>query len=174
VPEDEWRVFFARPAEERPDIVIMSGLYGLLPAEESIQNYDCHITDLDTQTGFTVRDYWGRILTDILISHLEWLEHEGWTIGRVFDLLSEHSYQTAIEWQAIYPRWSVMHRVFEHRAGRNALANMGRWFQTVVADPALIQGLVPDQLFDVPQFVDNDRMAFERRLGESPLTVTRE
>jgi len=172
--EEEWRGFFARPVGNRPDILIMSGLYGLLPAEENIQNYDCHITDLDTQSGFTVRDYWGRILTDILVSHLEWLEQQGYTIGRIFDVLSEYSYQTAIDWQAIYPRWPVMHRVFERRAGRNALANMGRWLQTIIADPSSIRGLKADEFFEVREFLDPDQMAFETRLGESRLAVARE
>ena len=38
-------------------------------------------------------------------------EQQGTRIARIFDLLSERSYQETINWQKVYPRWAVLHRV---------------------------------------------------------------
>jgi len=171
--EEEWQQFMQLGEDARPDVLIMSGLYGLLPMDEYIQNYDCHITDTDNDTGQTVRDYWGTIMTDVLISHLEWLE-TWWEIGRIVDLLSERSYQIAIDWQRIYPRWAVLHRVFEVKAGRDAIEDIGIYMRSVVRDAFLLGQVVPDQFYTHPDFHGGDRIAFESRLHESPLTVVRE
>ena len=172
--EEEWASFFARHPADRPDVVIMSGLYGLVTSDEYIQNYDCHITDTDTATGQIVRDYWKGIMTDALISHLEWLEGQGWEIGRVFDLLSERSYQDAVEWQRIYPRWAVRHRIFEKWAGRDALENMGIWIRDMIVNPAALAAVEADTFYDNPNFLKPDRIAFEKRLGEGTLPVARD
>jgi pimeloyl-ACP methyl ester carboxylesterase len=170
----QWDAFLQRSEAERPDVLIMSGLYGLVPMTELIQNYDCHITDTDTQTGLLVRNYWGDIMTDVLISHLDWLERGGWTVGRIFDLLSERSYQRAIDWVRVYPRWKVLHRVFENNAGRDSLANNGVWVQKTITDPGRLTSFGPDTFFEDADFHGGDRIAFEERLGESRLSVARE
>ena len=172
--KDEWETFLDQPLRTRPDVLIMSGLYGLLPATEYIQNYDCHITDLDRDTGQTVREYWGSLMTDVLVARLEDLEHQGYRIGRVIDLLSEASYQAAINWQSIYPRWSVLHRVFEKRAGRDALGNLGVWVRKLISSPSTIKNVRAGEFYEDPDFTDPDRIAFETRLGESTLPVARE
>jgi pimeloyl-ACP methyl ester carboxylesterase len=172
--ESQWKTFLERPESERPDVIIMSGLYGLVTVDEYIQNYDCHITDTDTSTGQIVRDYWKGALTDALISHLERLEGRGWEIGRVFDLLSERSYQDAIEWQRVYPRWSVMHRIFEEKAGRDALANMGIWVRDMIVNPRDLGAITAGNFYSNANFSEADRIAFEERLGESKLPVTRD
>jgi len=45
VKPEEWSRFFALKSEERPIILVLSGLYGLIDIREYIQNYDCHLTD---------------------------------------------------------------------------------------------------------------------------------
>ncbi len=171
--DQEWRQFMAL-ADNRPDILIMSGLYGLFPAEEYLQNYDCHITDVDINSGITVKDYWGGVMTDVLLSHLAWLEVSGWTLRHVIDLLSEKSYQAAIDWSRVYPRASVLHRIFQKRAGREALHNMGAWLRKIIRDPRQLDTLRPDIFYDDPDFRDADRIAFEARLGESRLEAARD
>ena len=170
---EEWESFNRLAADQRPGILIMSGLYGLFPYGEHIQNYDCHITDLDSREGLAVNDYWGRLMTDILISHMEYWEGQGYRIRAVIDLLSEKSYQACIDWQRIYPRWQVLHRIFEKNADRDALANLGIWFRKVIREPGLLGDIEPDQFYQDPDFRDNDRIAFETRLGESSLPVAR-
>ena len=62
--------FFAVPVAQRPHILIVSGLYGMCEAEEFIQNYDCHLTDVETISGRPLQSYWQELLTPLLISHL--------------------------------------------------------------------------------------------------------
>jgi len=171
--QEEWKSLFAL-GDAAPSILIMSGLYGLFPASEHIQVYDCHITDVDRATGLTIRDHWGEIMTDVLLSHLQWLDQNGFEIRHVIDLLSERSYQTAINWQRVYSKARVLHRIFEHRVGRDALANLGVWFRKVIREPARLHELGSDQFYSEPGFPDEDRIAFESRLGESELNVARE
>jgi hypothetical protein len=154
----------------------MSGLYGLIPATEYIQNYDVHLTDVDSSRGVSLQTHWRdrEVMTQILASHFEWIERSRGRIGLVVDALSELSYQETINWSMIYPRWPVFHRVFQNRAGRDALENLGVWVQDVVRNPAVLDGLLPDQFYDNPNFITPDRIAFEERIGGTRLPVARQ
>jgi pimeloyl-ACP methyl ester carboxylesterase len=170
---DDWSAYRGFPDSLRPSILIMSGLYGLIPFDEYIQNYDCHITDTDLQSGRTVLSYWGATMTDILLSHCDRLHAGGANIGPIIDLLSEGSYQSAIDWSRVYARQTVLHRVFQTKVDRDALVNIGIFLRTLLRDPLKAGRLVPDQFIDEPEFIDSDRIAFEQRLKGSPLTVAR-
>jgi hypothetical protein len=95
------------------------------------------LTDVDLSNGVSLQTYWKdrELMSQILISHLEWLEKERGPIGLIVDALSELSYQETINWPLIDRRWNVLHRVFESSAGR-ALGNLGYWIQDVIRDPA--------------------------------------
>ena len=169
----DWIDFANSPEILRPSILIMSGLYGLMPFDEYIQNYDCHITDADSQTSQTVVSYWGPLMTDVLLSHCDRLESDGAEVGPIIDLLSERSYQTAVDWQKIYPVRAALHRVFENRADRDALVNIGIFLRALLRDPAKAGQIVADRFIDEPEFIEPDRIAFEREIGASPLKVAR-
>jgi pimeloyl-ACP methyl ester carboxylesterase len=173
---EEWQRFYEQPEGRRPQIMIMSALYGLFPAQEYIQNYDCHLTDVDEVSGVSVQTYWRdrELMTQILVSYLTKLEERGVRIRRIIDLLSELSYQETIHWQMIYPRWPVFHRVFNRKAGRDALGNMGIWLRSVIVDHTLLENLSIDTFYDQALFLANDRIAFEGRIGDSTLEVARE
>ena len=113
-------------------------------------------------------------MSQILISHLEWLEKERGPIGLIVDALSELSYQETINWPLIDRRWNVLHRVFESSAGRDALGNLGYWIQDVIRDPALLRSIQRDTFYSNPRFHPNDRIAFEEQIGGSTLVVSRE
>ncbi|MBN2569393.1 MAG: hypothetical protein JXB42_08185 [Deltaproteobacteria bacterium] len=172
--EDEWKAFLK--VEKRPHILIMSGLYGLPTADEYIQNYDCHLTDVDRKTGFSIQSYWRdrEFMTSVLISYIEWIEQNGRPVSKVIDLLSELSYQETINWSMIYPRWSVYHRVFESTAGRYSLENIGIWLRDVIRNPALCKTLEHDVFYENKDFYNSDKVAFESRIGFSTLKVSRE
>jgi hypothetical protein len=172
--KSEWREFFRRPESERPSLLIVSGLYGILKAEESIQDYDCHLADADNVTGRDVRQYWSAHLTRVLLSHCEWLEEAGWQVGRIYDLLSEASYQCAIDWAAVQSSFSVMHRVFENNAGLDALENLGLFIRRIVNDPSLLRTLETNTFYEYDEFGGSDRIAFEDVVGSSTLPVTPE
>lgn len=164
----EWDEFFVLPEASRPDLLIISGLYGLFPADEYIQNYDCHLTDIDFETERSISGYWQEITTDLLISHLEWLQSQNRRVGRVIDLLAEDVYHAMIDWELIHPLWPVLHQVFEKSSGREALDNVGIWLHHVVRNPNVLSGIEPGQFYDDPKFLGSDRVGFETRLRSSP------
>jgi len=171
---EEWEAMLHR--DESPSVLIMSGLYGLIPATEAIQNYDVHITDVDSNAGVTVQAYWKSrdLMTQILISHLEWLESQGKRIRVIIDALSELSYQETINWGLVDSRWPTVHRVFEKSAGRDALGNLGLWMREVVRNRRVFDSLKPDTFYAGFGFANDDRIAFESRIGSTSLSVARE
>jgi len=172
--EKEWQEFIEIPY--RPRILIMSGLYGLPMDEELIQNYDCHMTDVDENSGFNIQSYWmdRQLMTSILISHLEWIESNVKPINKIIDLLSELSYQETIKWTMIYHRWPVFHRVFEKSAGRDSLENIGVWLKDVICKKEQNIPIEHDVFYENANFFKSDRIAFEKRIGDSSLIVARE
>lgn len=171
--QDDWKVFASFPKTLRPSLLIMSGLYGLIPFDEHIQNYDCHITDTIIDSNRNVLGLWGRTMTDVLLSHCQRIETSGIKVGPIIDLLSESSYQTTIDWSLVRARYPVLHRVFEKRADRDALVNLGAFLRTLLRDPSRCSQLTPDQFFDDASFIEPDRIAFEREIGTSNLSVAR-
>ena len=151
--ENEW--LDMHRAAKHPQFLIMSGLYSLIPPTEYIQNYDVHLTDIDLSTGISLQTYWRDrdLMTQVLISHLEWLEREKGPIGHVIDALSELSYQETINWSLIDRRWNVLHRVFESSAGRTALGNLGVWLQDAIRNPLLIRSIQSDHSTIIPAFI---------------------
>jgi pimeloyl-ACP methyl ester carboxylesterase len=174
--DQEWQTLLTR--QNSPEFLIMSGLYGLMPATEHIQNYDVHLTDVDTGSGFSLQTFWRdrELMTQVLISHLDWLEKEKGRVTLIVDALSELSYQETINWSMVHTRWKVLHRVFEKRAGIGALDNLGIWLRDVVQNPANVQALHEDIFYTSGHFKapPDDRIAFERIIGISPLQVARE
>ena len=170
---EHWSHFLDVSVQERPDILIMSGLYGLIPIETPIQNYDCHLTDVDQQSGRTLGDWWKEIMTDILLSRIKHLENSGIRVRRVYDLLSERSYQRVIDWNRIYESCPVFHRVFEKSAGRDSLFHIGRLLQTILVEPTRIASMNVNEFLPIPGEGD-DRIAFESRINSCELQVHRE
>jgi hypothetical protein len=170
---EEWKKFLESPG--RPHILIMSGLYGLLNADDLIQNYDVHLTDVDRQTGFAIQSHWQdrNFLSEILVSHVKWIEENIGPIGNIIDCLSEASYQDSINWSLVRRHWSVYHRVFEKTSGRDALGNLGIWIRDIIRNPECLHSLELDEFYSNDGFEDGDRIAFERIIGESRLKVTR-
>lgn len=172
----DWEHFNGNDAS-RTHILIMSGLYGLIPPTEYIQNYDVHLTDVDLAAGISIQSYWKdrELMTQVLISHLEWIEQNKGPVGTVFDLLSELSYQETINWALIDKRWGVLHRVFERNAGRDALGNIGFWLRdSVLRAPQTLAEIAANTFYTNPHFIPEDRIAFEQRIGEGELRIARE
>jgi hypothetical protein len=165
-----------------PEVLIMSGLYGLILATDPIQNYDVHLTDVDRGSRFSIQTYWKdrELMTEMLISHLKWIENNRGPVGRIFDCLSELSYQETINWPLIEHRWPSLHRVFAHQAGRRALGNLGVWVRDAIRDPTLLKTTEVETFYSRPGFVvppdfgTPERIAFEPVIGLSELKVMRQ
>jgi pimeloyl-ACP methyl ester carboxylesterase len=170
----EWAGMYS--SHMHPQVLVMSGLYGLIPATEFIQNYDVHLTDVDLEASISIQTYWKdrELMTQVLIANLEWIQKNRGPIGFVIDALSELSYQETINWSLIDRRWNVMHRVFEARAGRHALGNLGVWIRDVIRNPTILDSLEADRFYENGGFHVADRIAFERQIGRSTLPVARE
>jgi len=73
------------------DLLIVSGLYGLLSPSEPIQKYSCDVTD-EPKINRVWRE--GNLLTELVISYI----HEA-GITRVFDLMADENYRHLIDWK---------------------------------------------------------------------------
>lgn len=160
LPED-WDRFFELPEAQRPDVLIVSGLYGVYPAGEYIQNYDVHLTDLDVRKNCTLQEMWRPLLTQVLLSRLAWLERGGYTIGRVFDLLTEDLYRAVFDWERVRARYPVLRQTFLRRSGREALDNAGIWLKNIVNSPVLLQDVKEGEIYEDSEFLDHDEMRFD-------------
>ena len=113
-------------------------------------------------------------MTEILLSHIKWIEQNKGPIGRIVDCLSELSYQETINWSLLEHRWPVFHRVFEKSAGRDSLENLGIWIRDVLQQPKLLKEIQPDLFYENAGFTTPDRIAFEQVIGLTRLPVMRQ
>jgi cytoplasmic iron level regulating protein YaaA (DUF328/UPF0246 family) len=170
--EEDWE----KAKEKGYHILIISGLYGLISFEDSIQDYNCHLTDVITGgTGDqgTLVDYWIDTLTDGL---KEYIKNNN--IDMIIDLISEESYQHSIKWEEIEEdkELRILHRVFEKEAGPGSsffLTNLGRFFKNDIINKSpeevrKIKVSKPGDLHLIERnyFKGNDRIIFESKLYE--------
>ena len=157
-------------------ILIISGLYGLLSFNDSIQAYNCHLTDriigdIMEHEG-TLSDYWVDTLTEGL---KEYIEKNN--IDMIIDLISEESYQHSIKWEEEIEKKQlrILHRVFEKEVGPRSyfLPNLGRFFKNDIINksPEEIRKIKVSRLGDLhfierDYFKGNDRIIFESKLYE--------
>jgi pimeloyl-ACP methyl ester carboxylesterase len=167
----DWEALYQ--SVDHPSVLIMSGLYGLIPAYEYIQNYDVHLTDVDSNRQNSLQTQWRdrEVMTQILASHLEWIEANRGPIGVVVDALSELSYQETINWSMVDAQWPLLHRVFNNAEGRDTLADLGMWIRGVIRDPSILNSLAADQFYDNVDFSPGRRIAFEEKIGGAALDV---
>lgn len=157
----EWERFLALPESARAAVYVVSGLYGLCRIDESIQNYDCHLSDVDIKDNRTLRDHWRDTLTDALEAEIRALEERGLRVVRVLNLLAEEDYSSAIDWSRLARAWPVLRQRFEKSQGREALDNVGVWLRQVVTQPLSLAALRADVDYDDPHFARGDRCRFE-------------
>jgi len=149
-------------------VLILSGLYGLLSPNDSIQNYDCHLTDriIDQSNQnelSTIKNLWGNFLTEAL---KEFIKNN--KITRIIDLLSEEDYQSAIDWMSI-SGVKVLHRIFAKQSGRDAIPNMCKFlkYEILLKKPEELE--IKENEFIERNYLNGDSIAFETIIGEMPL-----
>lgn len=96
IEESTWSQHLAGP--KSLTVLIMSGLYGLIEAEENIQDYDIHLSDSDRETGQLVKTMWSDLYTET-IKHYIVRAFTGERV-KIFNLLCDVNYVTAVEWLA--------------------------------------------------------------------------
>jgi pimeloyl-ACP methyl ester carboxylesterase len=156
----EWERFLALPESARASVYVVSGLYGLCRIDESIQNYDCHLSDVNTRDGRTLRDHWRDTLTDALEAEIRGIEERGLRVVRLLNLLAEDDYNLAIDWARLARAWPVLRQRFEKSQGREALDNVGVWLRQVITQPSSLAALRADVDYEDPRFAREDRCRF--------------
>ena len=141
--------FFTKLASEAPDfwsrlerhpveVLLVSGLYGLLFWDEMIQEYDCHLGDYidGKDPKQTVASAWKRCLTDALCEFVKTERDSGRPIRHIYDLLSEGIYQDAFDWERIggIAGVHVHHRVFRPISGTDTLPYIAEVLSGRLAD----------------------------------------
>jgi len=114
--------FWKRLPNPSLDILFVSGLYGLVFWDELIQEYDCHFNDYTTEAySRTLKSIWFNCLSESLCAVVKSYKSSSEQI-RVFDLLSEESYQRRFDWNKVQGSGAtVYHRVFKSIAGPDIL-----------------------------------------------------
>lgn len=111
-PFEFWNSIGTLPIE----VLVMSGLYGLLFWDEPIQEYDCHLADEVKWRVFngTLANYWKPLMTEVLCGFINARKGARAPIHDVFDLLSDEIYQDALDWEQIRNQTGVRihHRDF--------------------------------------------------------------
>jgi len=91
-------------AMAKTEVLVVSGLYGLLWPRDLIQDYDVDLADVYVDQG-TLRfldDYWRETITTVLDLRVkEHLEADGNNSVEIYDLLVNELYQDAIDWERI-------------------------------------------------------------------------
>lgn len=151
-------------------ILILSGLYGFVHFEDSIQDYNCHLTDIilseeEIESGTLREKLWQRVLTEVLKEYIK--TH---AIELVLDLLSEESYQFAIEWEEIEKLGiKILHRIFEKEHGPEFLPNLALFLKNDIlplpSEKILSNELKSGIFISRPYFENGDRIIFEEKIG---------
>lgn len=108
-------------------VLIVSGLYGLVSAFDPIQEYTCHFTDRIIGTRQGLQTVWRDLLAEI-IYHLTQDTDSGRKV-KLVDLLSEESYQDAFDWGLISKHATCFNRAYKLKAGPETLINSARFFR---------------------------------------------
>jgi pimeloyl-ACP methyl ester carboxylesterase len=168
-----WERFYAGPDALHVDLWIVSGLYGLVPAFDPIQNYDCHLSDAIEGEGATLADYWRPHLTAALNQRIRTLQSITNGRIRIIDLLNEVAYRDAISWNKLTGSVEVLHSMFKNKSGRATLDNIGEFLAALIANPKTVFDLKPDQFWSHHKFADEDQIAFESLIGAMGSQIAR-
>ena len=109
-------------------VLIVSGLYGLVSPFDPIQEYTCHFTDRIIGTRQGLQIIWRNVLAEI-ICHLTKDTGSGCK-AKLLDLLSEESYQDAFDWGLISKHATCFNRAYKLKAGPETLINSARFFRS--------------------------------------------
>jgi cytoplasmic iron level regulating protein YaaA (DUF328/UPF0246 family) len=173
----DWNSFHDRA--ERPLILIMSGLYGLVQSDEMIQNYDVHLSDIEQTTGSPLRGLWTGWYTDALNSLVKGVGGK----VRIFDLMADRDYTGAIAWSSLDRSACSVYHLLAHnmtsnedRTDKSLLVPAGAVLAGIINNPGTELTLErsdagKNRAYPIEAFYDGDigafgnhRVAFERAI----------
>ncbi len=112
INENEWPL-----KETSHHVLIISGLYGLITADEMIQLYSCHLPD-----NQNIEALWKKngFLTNLIIAYIR-----KFSILKVFDLTAQDLYRKLINWDRVKKKCEVLHAFGDQNAGPAVLPSLG-------------------------------------------------
>ena len=152
------------------DVLIVSGLYGLVAPFDPIQEYTCHFADRISGCDTSLELLWRDLLTDIIRDQAKGEKCV------LIDLLSEEAYEDAFDWHSIYESMKCLHRAYKLRAGPETLINSALFFSDLFLDPKGEESLIcPDRFISKDYFDDpEERILFESEFKTTRKEVARE
>ena len=105
ITDAAWQSYFHN--QNRVQVLIMSGLFGLLDATEWIQNYDVHLTDTNKDSGLSISSMWSELYTECLETYVKSACQNRKV--KIFDFLCDHHYVDAVKWHKLPKECSVFH-----------------------------------------------------------------
>jgi len=108
IPDDSWKT-------RTQDVLILSGLYGLLTPEEPIQRYSLHLAD-----SRIISDIWENGLTILLAEYVRKNN-----LATIVDCLGENLYRNLIDWKYLKEFAEVFHAFGNQNAGPSVLTAIG-------------------------------------------------
>lgn len=161
-------------ASERPfTVLIMSGLYGLIEPNERIQDYDVHLSDTHDLSGQSVKLMWSELYTETIKAYVE-RAYDGGDRVKVFNLLCDVNYVTAIEWLELpKEKCTVFHLASPTLDDVKLLPAAGTILNRFLQDPGHIARISQGQEHDLsdygatPKGESDVRVVFDRRFGDT-------
>jgi pimeloyl-ACP methyl ester carboxylesterase len=170
ISDAAWTNYFQN--NDRVQVLIMSGLYGLLDAAEWIQNYDVHLTDTNKDSGISISSMWSDLYTDGLEAYVR-RAYQNRKV-KIFDFLCDHHYVDAIKWHKLPKECSVFHLASPSVEDVALLPPAGTVINSVLLNPVKLEEFVREDVgtqyevgaFDNPPPGHADtRFLFESRVG---------
>jgi len=169
ITRDTWEAYLQKP-NKGFQILIMSGLYGLIDPADYIQNYDVHLTDTDEQ-GQSVSSMWSELFSDCLVEYVKRV-YNGRKV-KIIDLLCDENYVNAIQWHRLPAECSVYHLASTTLKDVHLLPAAGTILRSLLDNQAQIETLERHgKVYDLtdfgptPQGMSDVKVIFESRVGE--------
>ena len=111
-------------------LLILSGLYGIVEADEPIQNYSCPID----HKSIDVQKIWrsNGVISQAIVEYISTLKQtQGIEVRRIIDLTAMKIYRDLVDWSAIHhqTRAEVLHCFHRKLAGDTALEAFATFFR---------------------------------------------
>jgi pimeloyl-ACP methyl ester carboxylesterase len=168
VQKSAWEAYIQ--GKSKFSVLIMSGLYGLVEAQEWIQNYDVHLTD--TNAGQSVSSMWVELFTETVNAYVR-QAHRGRKVN-IYNLLCDNHYVGAIQWHLLPKQCSVFHLASPDAEDIELLPPAGTILNALLHDPESLETIERDSstyaLTDFgtpPDGLSHMRVLFESRVGLS-------
>jgi pimeloyl-ACP methyl ester carboxylesterase len=170
IEESTWSQHFV--GQRALTVLIMSGLYGLIDAEEKIQDYDIHLSDSDRDTGQLVKTMWSDLYTET-IKHYLARAFNGEKV-KIFNLLCDINYVTSIEWLELpKDKCTVYHLASPQLGHVHLLPAAGTILNRLLNDPVKANTVQKEQLLNLSDFgappptMSDLKIVFDRRFGDT-------